>query len=135
MIGLDSDILLRAIANDDKVQSPLARDFLSTLSSSNQAYLNSVVLSEIAWTLRVRNKRTRNEVLLRLDALLRSDAYIIAERQAVNRAMLRCENHRLEFPDALIGELNLAAGASGTLTFDEDAAETPAFKKLVHGKY
>jgi len=135
MIGLDSNILLCAIANDDKVQSPLAQDFLSTLSSSNQAYLNSVVLSEIAWTLRVRSKRTRNEVLLRLDALLRSDAYVIAERQAVNRAMLRCENHRLEFPDALIGELNLAAGASGTFTFDEDAAETQAFKKLTEGNY
>ncbi|MGO8953348.1 MAG: PIN domain-containing protein [Rhodomicrobium sp.] len=135
MIGLDSNVLLRAITNDDVVQSPLARDFLSSLNSSNPAYINTVVLSEIAWTLRVRNKRTREEVLARLDALLRSDAYIIAERQAVNRAMLRCETHKLEFPDALIGEFNLAAGASGTFTFDEEASATPAFKKLAHGEY
>ena len=130
MIGLDSNILLRAIANDDKIQSPLARKFLSTLGSSNPAYLNTIVVSEIAWTLRVRYKLTLEEVLARFDALLRSDAYIIAERQAVNRAMLRCENHKLEFPDALIGELNLAAGASRTLTFDADAGATPVFEKL-----
>jgi len=135
VIGLDSNILLRAIANDDMEQSHLARDFLSTLSSPNPAYINTVVLSEIAWTLRVRHKRTREEVLARIDALLRSDAYVIAERQAVNRALLRCETHKLEFPDALIGELNLGAGASATFTFDEDASTTPAFKKLAHGKY
>ncbi len=135
MIGLDSNVLLRAIANDDAVQSPLARDFLSALSPANPAYINTVVLSEIAWTLRVRNKQTREEVLARFDALLRSDAYVIAERQAVNRALLRCETHKLEFPDALIGELNFAAGASTTFTFDEGAARTPAFEKLAPGSY
>ena len=131
MIGLDSNILLRAIAGDDRLQSPLARDLLSKLSPANPAYLNSVVLSEIAWTLRARYKLTREQVLARFDAILRSDAYVVAERQAVNRAMLACETHKLEFPDALIGELNLAAGASPTFTFDEDAAKTPAFEKLV----
>jgi predicted nucleic-acid-binding protein len=135
MIGLDSNILLRAIVNDDKVQSPIARDFLSQLDAANPAYINNVVLSEIAWTLRVRNKQTRAQVLARFDAILRSDAYVVAERQAVNRAMLRCESHKLEFPDALIGELNLAAGAGATFTFDEDAASTPAFQLLKPESY
>ena len=46
MIGIDSNILLRAIANDDTTQSPLARDFLSSLSASGPGVVNSVVLAE-----------------------------------------------------------------------------------------
>jgi predicted nucleic-acid-binding protein len=131
MIGLDSNILLRAIANDDPEQSPKARTFIASLSPADPGLLNSVVLAEIAWTLRVRYKRPRAEVLARLETLLRSSSYVVTGREAVNRALLRCREYDLEFSDALIGEMNIVEGARFTITFDAAASETPAFERLV----
>jgi predicted nucleic-acid-binding protein len=131
VIGLDSNILLRAIANDDPEQSPKARNFIESLKPSDPGVVNPVVLAEIAWTLRVRYKRPRAEVLARVDALLRSASYLVTGRDAVNRALIRCREYDLEFSDALIGEMNLVEGARVTMTFDAAASATPAFERLV----
>jgi len=130
MIGLDSNIILRAITNDDPKQSPCARAFLGALTAADQGVLNPVVLAEISWTLRKRYRRPHSEVLLSLDDLLRSDSYFVTDRDAVNRAIERCSSSNLEFADSLIGELNLIAGAGRTVTFDKEAAATPAFERL-----
>jgi predicted nucleic-acid-binding protein len=135
MIGIDSNILLRAIANDDSAQSPLARGFLSSLSAGSRGIVNSVVLAEVSWSLRRRYREPRASVLAVVCQLLDSEAYVIPEREAVIRAVEVCRKSGLEFADALIGELNSIAGARVTLTFDEDASAAPAFEKLVDGKY
>ncbi len=135
MIGIDSNILLRAIANDDITQSALARSFLSTLSASNQGVVNSVVLAEVSWSLRKRYKEPRSSVLAVITQLLESDAYLIPGRDAVSGALVSCSKSGLEFADALIGQLNLVSGARTTMTFDDGASSAPAFEKLVPGKY
>jgi predicted nucleic-acid-binding protein len=131
MIGIDSNILLRAIANDDPEQSPKARKFLSSLTPDDPGVLNPIVLAEVAWTLRVRYKRPRAEIVARFEALLCSASYVIAAREAVSRALQRCKDHELEISDALIGELNLIEGARHTVTFDIAASATPAFERLL----
>jgi predicted nucleic-acid-binding protein len=135
MIGIDSNILLRAIANDDATQSPLARDFLSSLSASGPGVVNSVVLAEVSWALRKRYKEPLSTVLAVVSQLLESDAYVIPDRDAVIRAVEACRNSGLEFAHALIGELNLIAGARSTATFDGQASKAPAFEKLSIGKH
>lgn len=131
MTGLDCNILLRAIANDDPEQSPKERTFIASLNPSEPGLLNPVVLAEIAWTLWVRYKRSRSEVLARLETLLRSASCAVTSREAVNRAMLRCREYNIEFSDALIGEMNLVDGARATVTFDLAASATPEFERLV----
>ena len=135
MIGIDCNILLRAIANDDAMQSPVARGFLSSLSASDPGVVNSVVLAEVSWTLRKRYKEPLSSVLAVVSQLLESEAYVISDRDAVIRALETCRNSGLEFADALIGELNLVAGARSTVTFDGQACKAPAFEKLLTGKH
>jgi predicted nucleic-acid-binding protein len=130
IIGLDTNILLRAIANDDPEQSPKARLLLSSFTPEAPGLLNPVVMAEVSWVLRVRYKRTHAEVLARLEALMRSPAYLVLWREAVNNALVRCREYNLEFSDAIIGELNLMEGAKVTVTFDVAAAQTPAFERL-----
>ena len=129
MIGLDSNVLLRAMLDDDVDHSPAAYAVLRSLSAANPGVINSVVLSEVAWSLRMKGLK-RGDVLDRLAAIIESDAYVVLDRDAVSRAVQRCRDHKLEFPDALIGELNLLAGASTTLSFDEEALRTPAFSRV-----
>jgi predicted nucleic-acid-binding protein len=135
MIGIDSNILLRAIANDDTIQSPAARELLSSLSPSDPGVVNSVVLAEVSWALRKRYKEPLSSVLAVVSQLLESEAYVIPDRDAAIRAVEACRNSGLEFADALIGELNLIAGARCTRTFDEQASKAPTFEKLAIGKH
>jgi len=130
MIGLDSNIILRAITGDDPMQSPLARRFLSTLTNETPGVLNPVALVEIAWTLRTRHKFRKHDVLGRIEDLMRSSAYHIVDRNAVTQALEISLEHSIEFADALIGELNRDAGCATTMTFDHGASRTPSFTEL-----
>jgi predicted nucleic-acid-binding protein len=130
MIGLDSNIVLRAITGDDPVQSPLARRYLSMLSGDRPGVLNAVVLVEIAWTLRTTYKYRRHEVLDCIEKLMGSNAYHVADRDAVVRALEISFEYAIEFADALIGELNRAVGCATTMTFDGGASQTPGFTQL-----
>jgi predicted nucleic-acid-binding protein len=130
MIGLDSNVILRAITGDDPVQSSLARRFLSGLSDEKPGVLNAVVLAEIAWTLRTKHKYRKQEVLDRIEDLMRSNAYHVVDRNAVIQAMEICAEHAIDFADALIGEMNRSVGCETTMTFDQRASLTPAFTQL-----
>ena len=130
MIGLDSNILLRAIANDDVKQSPKARTFLAGLTDRSPGVINPVVLVELCWSLRIRYKRSRHEILATVENLLRSRAYRFTERRAINRAMVLCSALPLELPDALIGELNRKAGCETTVTFDKQARKSELFSAI-----
>jgi predicted nucleic-acid-binding protein len=130
MIGLDSNIILRAITGDDPVQSPLAQALLATLSSESPGVLNPVVLVETAWTLRGRHKYPRPQIIECIEKLLRSSAYQIVDRDAVSEALQIGKRHPIEFADALIGEINRLAGCATTMTFDEGASQTPSFTQL-----
>ena len=52
MIGLDTNVLLRAVTRDDPVHSPLARTLIGALDEARPGYINIVVLVEFSWSLR-----------------------------------------------------------------------------------
>lgn len=130
MIGLDTNILLRAVTNDDPVQTPMARRLLRGLAPNNQGVINVVVLMEFVWNLRRSYGYGRLEVADVVETLLRSEAYIVTERSAVNSALGVCRSTSMNFPDALIGEINRLAGCTTTMTFDKDALVSSAFSPV-----
>ena len=130
MIGLDSNIIIRAITGDDPIQSPSARSFLATLSAERPGVINSVVLVELAWTLRVRHKYPKREILEQIENLLRSSAFYLVDRDAVSGALVVSQQHAIDFADALIGEINRRVGCDTTMTFDQQAARVRSFSPL-----
>lgn len=131
MIGLDTNVLLRAVTQDDPVRTPLARTLIGKLDESMPGYVNPVVLAEFAWTLRTRYKYERNFVVDAVEALMQSSAFVVSDRDAVNAALSRSRSDGLHFADALIGELNRIAGCRTTLTFDKPASKRTAFTQIV----
>jgi predicted nucleic-acid-binding protein len=130
MIGLDSNIILRAITGDDPTQSLLARRLLDSLSTGAPAVINSIVLVEVAWTLRARHKYPKREILKHIERFMQSSAYKIIDRDAVSEALEISSRHSIEFADALIGEINRLVGCTTTVTFDEGASQAPGFTQL-----
>lgn len=127
MIGLDTNVLLRAVTNDDPVQSPIARRIVSALTEEQPGYVSIVVLSEFVWSLDRRYKCSRAEIGRVIEAMLVSTSFVVAERDSVSRALIRAEEHPLSFADALICDLALSAGCDTTLTFDRKAGASPGF--------
>ncbi len=127
MIGLDTNVLIRAITRDEPKASQAAVALLSGLTSENPGVLNSVVIAEMAWTLRTGYDYQRLEIVEVVDRLLQSPAYVFTDRQAMNETVSRCRAENLHLADALIAELNRKMGCLRTMTFDVQAANSSAF--------
>ncbi len=121
MIGLDSNILLRALMDDDPVQSPQARKLLAGLSEDERGYINLVVLAEVTWTLARKFKSPRDEVCAVVASLLGSAKLLVESHRQVGLAIDMARETRCGFNDALIGVLNRTATCRSTLTFDHGA--------------
>jgi predicted nucleic-acid-binding protein len=130
LIGVDTNVLLRAAVRDDPAQSGLARRFLQDRSSTDPAVVNVVVLAELVWVLRSKYRAGRQEIAAFLEAIASSDAYMLTSRDAVLNALQDFKEGLGEFTDVLIAELNRAAGCRATVTFDRDAPQQAGFSLL-----
>lgn len=130
MIGLDTNVLLRAVADDDPAQSALARDFLMARSVDDPAVLNAVVLAELVWVLRAKYRASRAEIVSILDDLVGNPVFVILHRESVLVALQDYREGIGGFTDVLIAQLNAAAGCPTTMTFDKGAPDQSGFTRL-----
>ena len=131
MIGIDTNVLLRHTLQDDALQSSRATDFLLDAARTGEpALVNPVVLVEFVWTLMRRERFGKPDIVALLDVLAAASHIAFTDRAAVEAAIADWRTGHADFPDYLIGHLNRAAGAVTTLTFDADAAASPAFSLL-----
>jgi len=131
MIGVDTNVLLRHTLNDDPLQSPLATAFLSDdRRLVEPALVNPVVLVEFVWTLSRREGFENADIVALLDVLVASRRIAFTEERATLAAIEAWRSGTADFPDYLIGHLNLRAGAATTMTFDGKAASGPCFSHL-----
>lgn len=131
MIGVDTNVLLRGLIDEDEDHARLARGLMEKHASRRDlVYVNHVVLVEAVWTLRRFGKLSRERIADFLDGLLRAPHVAVADRELVARALAIYRQGRADFADVLIGLLNQAAGCQTTYTFDRGAAELPAYSPV-----
>ena len=119
MIGLDTNILLRLLVNDDREQVEAVHDFLTRYGNKPDTYyINLIVLAEFAWVVQSRYKRGRSEIVGAVLSLLNAPAIRIESRDTVAAAVSLYQNAAADFSDCLIAASNLAAGCDHTATFD-----------------
>lgn len=124
MIGLDTNILLRYLAQDDPAQSPRAAEIIRRrLTEQEPGFICLVTILEIVWVLKSLYKRSRQEIANDIEMLLAADTLEIQNAQEVYHAVVALRNGTGTFEDALIGSLGIWSGCSTTLTFDERAAQ------------
>lgn len=129
MRGLDTNVLLRVLTDDDRVQSAVARRILEDAEARGEPfYLATNVLCEVVWALRDGAYRQgREDIASALAALLESAVFEVQDRDLVRRAI---EDYRAgpgDFADYLIGWQNHIAGCDTTLTFDRALATCERF--------
>ena len=128
MIGLDTNVLLRYLAQDDPTHSPRATEIVErSLTVQEPGFVSLVSILEVVWVLKSLFKRSRQQIADDIEMLLAADTIEVQNEQEVYTAVVSLRNGIGTFEDALIGALGVWRGCSATLTFDEDAA------KRLHG--
>jgi len=123
MIGLDTNVLLRFLVQDDPVQSSRATEIITRrLTEEDPGFVSLVTILEVVWVLKSLYKRSRDEIANDMELLLAADTLEVQNEQEVYHAIVALRNGTGTFEDALIGSLGLWRGCSTTLTFDERAA-------------
>jgi predicted nucleic-acid-binding protein len=129
MIGLDTNILVRYLTQDDPVQSSKATEVIERrLSLVNPGFVSVVTMAETAWVLDRAYGLTAREIAAAIERMLQVEVLAVENEQEVFAAMVALKQGRGAFADALIAELGARAGCVHTLTFDKKALRLPAFK-------
>jgi len=129
MIGLDTNILVRYLAQDDPVQSPLATDVIERrLTEGNPGFISIVAMVETVWVLDRAYGLADDEIAAALERILQADTLVVENEQEVFTAMIALKEGDGSFADALIGALGARAGCARTLTFDKRALRLPGFE-------
>jgi predicted nucleic-acid-binding protein len=129
MIGLDSNILIRYLTQDDPIQSPKATEIMERqLTERNPGFVSIVALVEMVWVLDRAYDLTPGEISRAVERMLQTDVLVLENEQQVFTAMVAFQEGRGAFADALIAELGTRAGCSHTLTFDRKASRLPGFR-------
>ncbi len=129
MIGLDTNILIRYLTQDDPVQSPKATEVIERrLSLANPGFVSVVTMAETVWVLDRAYGLTAQEIATAIERMLQVEVLLVENEQEVFAAMVALKQGRGAFADALIAELGTRAGCTHTLTFDKKALRLPHFR-------
>lgn len=129
MIGLDTNVLVRYLAQDDPEQSAQATELIESLTEDDQGFVSKVAVVELYWVLRSAYKTDRATAARIIAKLTDSDEIVVEQRDLVRQALAALDGS-LDFPDALIVALGRAAGCSHTVTFDQHAAQLEGMSLL-----
>lgn len=128
MIGLDSNVLVRYLTQDDPVQSRKANQVVDTALQSGEAlYLNHVVVCETYWVLARAYDYARGELGAVIETILSAAQFEFEDKNALWQALAGYRQSGADFADCLIATKNAGAGCSATLTFDKRAGSLPQF--------
>lgn len=129
MIGLDTDVLVRYIVQDDPGKSRLAGEVIESRSGRDRAYVDLVTLMEAFWVLVKIYRFERHQISQVLHVLMGVGTIELQEPDVVRRAVEAFDNGA-DFADAIIAESNRRAGCEYTVTFDVAASEQLSMKLL-----
>lgn len=133
MIGLDTNVLVRFLVQDDPEQGRAAAAVIGGLSAAHPGFVCREVLVELVWVLERAYGLPRKDVAQALDGLLEAQELVI---EAAERAAVAVDRYRRGgpgFADQMVVLAGQAAGCRETATFDRKAAAIPGMRLVVPG--
>jgi predicted nucleic-acid-binding protein len=123
MIGLDTNVLVRYIMQDEPKQSAKAAQLIESLDSDRPGYITMVSIVELYWVLTSCYELTGQQVAQAIEAILRTKQLLVERADQVMRALRVFGKGTADFADCLIERSATGAGCDATMTFDVKAAK------------
>ena len=131
MIGLDTNVVIRYLVQDDKKQSTAATRFIEkSLTTDAPGYINHICLCEIVWVLQRCYGVTKQQVREIIEGLLTTKQLMVENVEVTWKVLRAFDASNADFCDALIGQKNIHSGCEHTVTFDKRAASLLGFDLL-----
>ena len=128
MIGLDTNVLVRYLTQDDPKQAARATRLIDEeLSIAEPGFISLVVLVEMCWVLKRLYSVSGDELLAAVEDLLSTPRFNLDRRDVVAAAvqfMKAAEGSKAGFVDVLIVQMAAAQGCLSTVTFDKTAVRS-----------
>lgn len=131
MKGLDTNVLIRHLVQDEPAQARLATRFITEeCSRENPGFVNRIVLCETVWVLESAYGYAREQIAAALVRVMQTQQFVIDDVQAAWVALRIYRSGAADFADYLLGETNREAGCAETVTLDKKAARAGAMRLL-----
>lgn len=128
MIGLDTNVLVRYVTQDDPLQSARANRLIDErLTEDEPGFISVVAMTEMVWVLRRAYGYKSPEIAAVIERFLQTGTFVVESETEVFLAMVALRGGKADFTDALIGALCTKAGCTATFTFDRIASRLPGF--------
>ncbi|MCL2423549.1 MAG: type II toxin-antitoxin system VapC family toxin [Micrococcales bacterium] len=129
MIGVDTNVLVRYLAQDDPEQSALATAVFERGPHDDRIVLVPLVLAETWWVLSRAYRMAPGAIADIIAGLLTAEEAVVSDEPTVRTALAQVRRGH-DFADALIAGTCRANGAEQTLTFDKDASDLDGMSLL-----
>jgi predicted nucleic-acid-binding protein len=124
MIGLDTNVIVRYVMQDDPKQSQKATRLIEALSADAPGFVPLVVIVELVWVLTSCYDLKRDQVVEVLGGTLRTKEFMVDRAEQVAQALRVYKTGSADFADCLIERGATSAGCEKTMTFDSSAAKS-----------
>jgi predicted nucleic-acid-binding protein len=131
MIGLDTNVIVRYVTQDDARQSAAAsRLFEHVLSVERPGFVSLITLCEMAWVLADCYDADKARIAAVIEALLGSRQLVVEDAELAWKALRAWDKSGADFSDALLGQVLASHGCEKVVTFDKAAARLAGFELL-----
>ncbi len=131
MIGLDTNVLVRYLTQDEPGQAKKANALVAAAEARREKlHLDIVVLCELVWVLRGAYDFDKETVCAALDRILDAAQFSVDARDVVRAALVAYRGGRGDFADYVLGLRNRDARCSATFTFDRALKDDELFSLL-----
>ena len=122
MIGLDTNILVRYVMQDDPIQSKKVTNFIeNNLSEEQLGYIPLIALAEFIWVLKSCYGLTKDNLIDAIEALLSTKQFLVERKDVAWKAMRIYQQNSGDYSDTLIAVIAKNDGCSDVITFDKKA--------------
>ncbi len=131
MIGIDTNVLVRHLVQDDLRQSRAATQVITKqCTRDDPGFINRIVLCELVWVLESAYGYPKDTIVAVLEKLLRTSQLKIEDAQSAWTAFRMYQKGKADYADCLLGATNRIAGCESTVTFDQAAIKLEGFQSL-----
>ncbi len=131
MKSLDTNIIVRFLVNDDKIQGAKVKKLFEKAETEGEnLFITLVVLLETLWVLRSVYQYKKNEIILAISSLYLMAVIEFEKSDLVQEFINLSGDSELELDDLIISLAGKSYNCESTVTFDEQASKSGLFELL-----
>jgi len=131
VIGVDTNVLVRYLVQDDAAQSRRIDAFLTAaLENGTRLHVNDIVMCEMVWVLGAAYRLGKAPIAEALDKIMSAAIFSFDDRELLRAALIDYREGKGDFSDYVIARRNSRAGCEHTVTFDRSLRGGSSFVLL-----